>query len=328
MPNSGHVCRNLLQSSQIVCDDGHISDQQQDLGHFITDQTVLMMERQRGITNDNTSIQAVSRTIRVGPSSELNDYLRPTMEVSMSSGTNLPAAQYLRMSTEHQEYSIDNQADAIRKYAEAQGFEIIKTYSDEAKSGLVLKHRRGLAQLLSDVVGGPQPYKAILVYDVSRWGRFQDADESAYYEFVCKSAGLPIHYCAEQFVNDGAMPNVVMKALKRIMAAEYSRDLSFKTFEGGKRISGLGFRVGGPAGYGFRRMLCSSDGTHKQIMESHERKSLATDRVILVPGPVEEIETIRKIFRMVLEPSKAPTLRSRSTSAESLRQQSAFTTKE
>jgi DNA invertase Pin-like site-specific DNA recombinase len=223
------------------------------------------------------------------------------MEVSMSSGTRLPAAQYLRMSTEHQQYSLDNQADAIRKYADAQGFEIIKTYTDGAKSGLVLKHRLGLAKLLSDAVGGPQPYKAILVYDVSRWGRFQDADESAYYEFLCKSAGLPIHYCAEQFVNDGAMPNVVMKALKRAMAAEYSRELSFKVFEGERRISRLGFWVGSIPGYGLRRMLCSSDGTHKQIMEFHERKNLNADRVTLVPGPAEEVETVRKIFRMVLE---------------------------
>jgi DNA invertase Pin-like site-specific DNA recombinase len=223
------------------------------------------------------------------------------MEASMSSGNSLPAAQYLRMSTDRQEYSLDNQADVIRKYAGLQGFEIVKTYTDEAKSGLLLKHRRGLAQLLSDVVGGPQPYNVILVYDVSRWGRFQDADEAAYYEFLCKSAGLPIHYCAEQFVNDGAMPNVVMKALKRAMAAEYSRELSVKVFEGEKRISQLGFWVGSVPGYGLRRMLCSSDGTHKQIMEFHERKNLTTDRVILVPGPAEEVETVRKIFRMVLE---------------------------
>lgn len=75
----------------------------------------------------------------------------------MSSGPRLPAAQYLRMSTDHQQYSIDNQADMIRKYADAQGFEIIKTYADEAKSGLALKHRLGLAKLLSDVVGVPSP---------------------------------------------------------------------------------------------------------------------------------------------------------------------------
>jgi hypothetical protein len=220
----------------------------------------------------------------------------------MSSDNLLPAAQYLRMSTEHQQYSIDNQAAAIRGYAEAHGFEIVKTYVDQAKSGLAIKHRRGLAQLLSEVIAGQaQAYKAILVYDVSRWGRFQDVDESAYYEFLCKSAGFPIHYCAEQFINDGAMPNVVMKALKRAMAAEYSRELSSKVIEGGKHVSRLGFWVGSMPGYGLRRMLLSSDGTRKQVMEFHERKNLSTDRVILVPGPVEEVETVRMIFRMVLE---------------------------
>ena len=95
----------------------------------------------------------------------------------MASESPTPAAQYLRMSTEHQQFSLENQAEAISKYATAQGFEIVKSYIDSGKSGLALKHRRGLAQLLSDVVGAPQPYRAILVYDVSRWGRFQDADD-------------------------------------------------------------------------------------------------------------------------------------------------------
>ena len=146
----------------------------------------------------------------------------------MSSGTRLPAAQYLRMSTEHQQYSIDNQADAIRRYAEAKGFEIIKTYIDEAKSGLVLKRRLGLAKLLSDVVGGPQPYKAIMVYDVSRWGRFQDADESAYYEFLCKSAGFePIvdehtFTAAQQIIAHSKSDEYLLDRLRFLLATEGS----------------------------------------------------------------------------------------------------------
>src|ERR1035441_9707319 len=90
----------------------------------------------------------------------------------------VPAAQYLRMSTEHQQYSTENQSAAIQKYAECHSFEIVRTYSDAARSGLVLKRRAGLRQLLRDVVAGTAPYKAILVYDVSRWGRFQDTDRS------------------------------------------------------------------------------------------------------------------------------------------------------
>jgi DNA invertase Pin-like site-specific DNA recombinase len=217
----------------------------------------------------------------------------------------IPAAQYLRMSTEHQQYSLQNQAVVIQRYAIQNGFEVVQSYADPGKSGLVFKHRKGLAQLLKDVVGGACAYNVILVYDVSRWGRFQDIDEAAYYEFVCKRAGVRIHYCAEPFVNDTQMPSIVMKALKRVMAAEYSRDLSEKVFLGAKRISELGFRNGAPAGYGLRRVLCSSDGTPKQLLEDGERKNLLTDRVKLVLGPRAEVLQVQQIYRMVIHERKS-----------------------
>jgi DNA invertase Pin-like site-specific DNA recombinase len=100
--------------------------------------------------------------------------------LSQSLPTHRHPSQYLRMSTEHRKYSLDNQAAAIEKYAQQNGFTVILTYADSGKSGLVLKHRQGLARLLHDVVGSKQPYHAVLVYDVSRWGRFIDIDESAY----------------------------------------------------------------------------------------------------------------------------------------------------
>jgi len=221
----------------------------------------------------------------------------------MPANAPLLAAQYLRMSTEHQQYSLDNQAEAIQRYADGHGFTVVKTYVDAGKSGLFLKHRGGLSRLLQDVVSGTRDYRAILVYDVSRWGRFQDADEAAHYEFLCKSAGIHVHYCAEQFTNDGTVVNSILKALKRSMAAEYSRELGVKTFEGKKRLVQLGFRVGGAAGYGFRRMLLSKDGKRKQQLEHGERKSLITDRVILVPGPKKEVEVVRQIFEMGLRKS-------------------------
>jgi len=212
----------------------------------------------------------------------------------------IPVAQYLRMSTEHQQYSLENQSLAIQKYAEAHGFEVVRTYSDAARSGLVLRRRIGLQQLLKDVVGGSSGYRAILVYDVSRWGRFQDTDESAHYEFLCKSAGVPVHYCAETFTNDGTLPSLIMKALKRTMAGEYSRDLGVRVFAGLKRVALQGFKTGGIAGYGLRRMLVSSSGVPKQELALGERKSIATDRVILVPGPSYEVQTVKEIYRMYI----------------------------
>ena len=165
------------------------------------------------------------------------------------------AAQYVRMSTEHQKYSTENQSEIISRYAEQRGFTLVRTYEDSGKSGLRLDGRDALKQLIDDVRSGAADFSAILVYDVSRWGRFQDADESAYYEFICKEAGIAVHYCAEQFENDGSLSATIIKSMKRAMAGEYSRELSAKVFAGQCRLIGLGFRQGGMAGYGLRRQL-------------------------------------------------------------------------
>ncbi|MFY9702515.1 MAG: recombinase family protein [Terriglobales bacterium] len=211
------------------------------------------------------------------------------------------AAQYLRMSTERQEYSLDCQSAGIATYALEHGFKVCQTYCDEAKSGLDLGRRTGLSQLLQDVVGGKQAYKAVLVYDVSRWGRFQDPDEGAHYEFLCKEAGVKVHYCAELFTNNGDVSSAILKTLKRVMAGEYSRELSQKVFAGLVRLVKKGFRSGSLPGYGFRRMLVTADGSRKQELSRGERKSIATDRVILVLGPPEEIFWVREIYRMFMQ---------------------------
>lgn len=208
----------------------------------------------------------------------------------------VPAVQYLRMSTEHQQYSIENQSRAIARYAHDHGFEIVKSYVDAGKTGVILRHRAGLQQLLADVVSGEFSYKVILVYDISRWGRFQDIDEAAHYEFICRQAGLALHYCAEQFPNDGTLPSSILKALKRTMAAEYSRELSVKVYQGKKAAVERGCWVGGQAGYGLQRLMVSENGTPKELMRPGQKKNLSTDRVILVPGRPEEIECVRLIF--------------------------------
>jgi DNA invertase Pin-like site-specific DNA recombinase len=165
------------------------------------------------------------------------------------------AAEYVRMSTEHQQYSTDNQRQRIQEYASLRNIEIVKTYADEGKSGLRIDGRKALQQLIDDVQHGRANFQTILVYDVSRWGRFQDADESAYYEHICKRAGITVAYCAEQFENDGSPVSTIVKGVKRAMAGEYSRELSTKVFAGQCRLIELGFRQGGVAGYGLKRVL-------------------------------------------------------------------------
>src|SRR5579862_2015611 len=214
------------------------------------------------------------------------------------------AAAYVRMSTEHQQYSTSNQMDVVREYAKRRGLEIAKIYSDEGKSGLNIQGRESLAQMINDVQSGGINFSAILVYDVSRWGRFQDADESAYYEYICRRAGVSVHYCAEQFENDGSPVSTIVKSVKRAMAGEYSRELSSKVFQGACRLIQLGFKQGGAAGFGLRRVLIDQAGQPKGMLNVGEQKSLQTDRVVLKPGPAEEQETVRWIYHAFLSEKK------------------------
>ena len=102
------------------------------------------------------------------------------------------AAQYLRVSTDLQQYSIVNQQTAIADYAAQHNYEIVKTYTDAARSGLDIKGRPGLQNLIDEVLNRVVDFQAVIVFDVSRWGRFQDCDEAACYEFLCRRAGIAV----------------------------------------------------------------------------------------------------------------------------------------
>jgi DNA invertase Pin-like site-specific DNA recombinase len=172
-------------------------------------------------------------------------------------------AEYVRMSTEHQQYSTQNQADKIREYAAGAASRSSAPMPTKARAGCASTVAPALQQLIKDVEAGNADFQIILVYDVSRWGRFQDADESAYYEYICRRAGIQVAYCAEQFENDGSPVSTIVKGVKRAMAGEYSRELSAKVFAGQCRLIEMGFRQGGPAGYGLRRVLIDQSGNVK-----------------------------------------------------------------
>ncbi|MDZ4253394.1 MAG: recombinase family protein [Sulfuritalea sp.] len=224
-----------------------------------------------------------------------------SVEESEAGTVLLRAAQYVRMSTEHQQYSTRNQSDKIGEYAGQRGISIVRTYADEGKSGLSISGRAALQRLIADVESGKTDFSVILVYDVSRWGRFQDADESAYYEYICKRAGIRVAYVAEQFENDGSPVSTIVKGVKRAMAGEYSRELSTKVFAGQCRMIENGFRQGGSAGFGLRRVLIDQAGNIKGTLNPGEQKNIQTDRVILLPGPADEVRMVNSIFRWLID---------------------------
>ncbi|SEJ96808.1 Site-specific DNA recombinase [Paraburkholderia diazotrophica] len=216
-------------------------------------------------------------------------------------GVRLRAAQYVRMSTDHQQYSPENQKTAIAAYARDHDIDIVETYEDDGRSGVTLRNRPALMKLLKDVLDQTRLFDAVLVYDISRWGRFQDVDESAYHEYLCRQAGVKVIYCAEPFANDGSPTSNIIKTIKRAMAGEFSRELSEKVFIGQSRHVEHGFWQGSPPGYGLRRMLVDANRQPKGCLRFAEHKSIQTDHVVLVPGPPNEVALVREIFHWYVD---------------------------
>lgn len=206
------------------------------------------------------------------------------------------AAMYVRMSSSPQDHSIEHQCSKLNEYADDHNIEIVKMYADAGKSGLRINGRDGLQELIADVQARRADFEVVLVYDVSRWGRFQDTDEGAHYEYLCRQAGIQVLYCAEQFVNDGSAIASILKGMKRTMAAEYSRELSAKVFAAQCRFANQGYKMGGFAGYGLRRVSHDQNGKERRVLEPGERKAAATDRVRFAWGPPHEVKIVRQIY--------------------------------
>ncbi|HHC3348973.1 TPA: recombinase family protein [Klebsiella pneumoniae] len=211
-------------------------------------------------------------------------------------------AQYLRMSTDHQQYSLHNQSEYIKDYAEKNNMEIAYTYDDAGKSGVSIIGRHSLQQLLSDVEQKKIDIQAVLFYDVSRFGRFQNSDEAAYYSFLFETNGVDLIYCSEPIpTKDFPLESSVILNIKRSSAAYHSRNLSEKVFIGQANLIKLGYHQGGMAGYGLRRLLVDENGIAKEILGFRKRKSIQTDRVILIPGPKNEIKIVNSIYDLFID---------------------------
>jgi DNA invertase Pin-like site-specific DNA recombinase len=206
------------------------------------------------------------------------------------------AAAYVRMSTEHQKYSTYNQLTALKEYAADHNLTITRVYADEGISGLQIKNRPGLKRLISDVVTGTASFGVVLVYDITRWGRFQDIDYSAFYEVACRMHGVDVVYCAEPFQDDHSPLSAILKTIRRAEAADFSRDLSRKVFNGQCNLARRGYSQGGVPRYGLKHIIVRDDG--ESIGRLTRRiKRLVGYHVEFAPGSRHEVRIVREIFR-------------------------------
>ncbi len=209
------------------------------------------------------------------------------------------AAVYFRCSTGKQDKSVGDQRQVIVGYAEQHGLRITAWFDqDEGKSGTSFEKRSDFMRMVKMVESGKHDFGCILVYDVDRWGRPIDPEESGYWDYHFKRYGVRVIYVSDESVNQDSMAGRLTKTIKQELATEESRKQSIRVRERSKMRAAEGFRVGGFAPYGYKRLLMSSDGTPIRVLEHGERKAEKSERVMLTRGDPDEIELVRRIFKM------------------------------
>jgi len=209
------------------------------------------------------------------------------------------AAVYLRVSTGRQSASLALQRRELERYAASQSFDIVAVYEDVGKSGVTLERRSGLSRLLFDVVRGNANFARVLVLDISRWGRFQDPDEAAHYEFVCRNHGVSVTYCRDM-VSVGP-PGQLAKQVKRVMAADYIRQISDRTRRGKRRAAEAGRAPGAWPRYLVDRQIIEADGAPGPVLRCGDFRSHPLQALRLVPATGERPLVVGRIFRMFVE---------------------------
>ncbi|WKZ29443.1 MAG: recombinase family protein [Patescibacteria group bacterium] len=214
--------------------------------------------------------------------------------------TRKKAVAYYRHSAEDkQENSVPIQREQVQRFADRHSIDIIHEEVDEGKSGLTAG-RPGFQRLFDEWVLNPEApvFDFVLVLDVSRWGRFQDQDESAHYQFLCKKHGRPVVYLSRGLPKPDESPMAQMEnPFHRIMAGQYSAELSDKVSKGCIRTSQQGYSNGGIACFGLARFLLDIDKKPVRVLRKGEHKCIANERVVFVPADDGTTQTVQDIFQ-------------------------------
>src|SRR5438132_4999756 len=205
----------------------------------------------------------------------------------------IPAYTLYRRSRASQDLSIEEQRRAVRAWADAEGYEIVREFADDA-SGLDTARRREFLTLLAICAeSGRREADVVLCYDVSRFSRL-DPEEAAFHEHSLRRAGVRVIYTHDPGANDGGLAGHLVKSLKRVLAHEYSQKLSQLVRRGHRAHAALGHWSGGRPPYGYRRAIASADGTTVPIAAG--RWKARGERVVLVVEPLEAAVVRTGIF--------------------------------
>lgn len=217
------------------------------------------------------------------------------------------AVLYARHSDERQENSADIQAKAIREFAAQHHIEVLEELVDKGISGMTEK-RPAFQRLMRYWIEDPDAPRIdyVLVYDISRFGRFIDTDKSAALEHACKKRGIELVAIVRGIPSGDQLSHDLIRAIDRHTSADFIKILSKKVKLGALEVSQQGYSAGGHPSYGLDRLLLDEKRKPVQILKPGEQKMISNQRVAFVPAEGQPGKIVQRIFSEFVERGRLP----------------------
>jgi DNA invertase Pin-like site-specific DNA recombinase len=175
----------------------------------------------------------------------------------------IPAVACIRMSTDTQDMSPQQQRAAIADLARQNGYEIIREYLDEGKSGSKdLKKRTGFLKMVED--SAKRDFKVVLCWDVARFSRL-DPLKAAGFKDTLRDNGIYLHTCKEGKIEWNRIDQFIVDVVYAATAHEYSKSLSKDSIRG--RVDSIlsGNWANGKVPIGYDRLYIDPDGNEYPV---------------------------------------------------------------
>lgn len=168
-----------------------------------------------------------------------------------------PAVSYLRRSTDRQEQSIGDQRKEILRWAQQNGYEVVREYVDDAISGTSAEERPGFQSMIADARRGD--FKAVIVWNSDRFSR-GDVTETEHYRYLLRKANVKVLSVTEDYLARDGIDGDVLRTVKQFQNRQYSISLSQNVLRGQLSSVMAKSDPGRAAPYGYDREIVAPDG--------------------------------------------------------------------
>ncbi|UCB56734.1 MAG: recombinase family protein [Candidatus Omnitrophota bacterium] len=203
------------------------------------------------------------------------------------------AIAYLRKSTDLQEASLEQQREKILLFAEEHSIKVIEFFAEEA-CGENVEGRPQFRRMI-DCCKGQDNFQYVFVYDISRWGRFENPKEAVYWEVEIEKAGKKLVFVSEGFKEDNIGTSIT-NFVKSAEASEYLKNIRRQTTRGMIYNAKQGFWMGGRPPYGYDRAIVEN-GKIIGVLPQGKQKGIKDQKIKLVINK-QQAKVIRIIYIM------------------------------